>query len=229
MHEREGGLERIADDVAERAGALHALGDAGRLRSGLWMDEDERLQLLGLLPEWVELGGGDLLALDAAADGGADQAKLLHAALELLGSDLRILQCDRRIADKAARESLAHLRDLGGVQIEHAAGEIAVGGVPERVDAERLHVDAISVHVDDARHLDWKAEAALQLLPRGALERRAVDEIEHGRHCAVRMHVDGPHAAARDVDLAAGCDLRGRVAQATADANAPGRDSRDMA
>jgi hypothetical protein len=118
------------------------------------------------------------------------------------------LQSDRRIADEAAGESLAHLRDLGGLQVEHAAGEIAVGAVPERVDAERLHVDAVPIHVDDARGLDREAEAALQLLPSGALERRAVDEIEHGRHRAVSMHVDGPHTAAGDVDLAAGRDLR---------------------
>jgi hypothetical protein len=95
---------------------LHALGDTGRLRGRLRMDEDERLQLLGLLPERIEFGGCNLFALDTATDGGADQAKLLHAALELLGGDLGILQCDRRIADETARESLVHLRDLGGLQ-----------------------------------------------------------------------------------------------------------------
>src|SRR5262245_229309 len=100
MHQRKRGLERIADDVAKRARALHALGDASRLRRGLRMDEDERLQLLSFLPEWIELGGRNLLALDAASDGGANQAKLLHAALELLGGNLRILQRDRRIADE---------------------------------------------------------------------------------------------------------------------------------
>src|SRR5262249_21380352 len=123
MHQRERGFERIADDVAERARALHTLRDASRLRGGLRMDEDERLQLLGLLPERTEPGGRYLLALDAPADRGANQAKLLHAALELLGGKLRILQCDRRIADEATRESLAHLGDLGGLQVEHAAGK----------------------------------------------------------------------------------------------------------
>src|SRR5262245_52341371 len=193
------------------------------------MDEDERLQLFSFLPERIELGGRNLLALDAAADGGANQAKLLHAALELLGGNLRILQRDRRIADEATWENLAHLRDLGGLQVEYAAGEIAVGAVPERVDAEGLHVDAVPVHVGNAGRLDREAEAALQLLPRGALEGGAVDKIEHGRHRAVRMHVDGPHTAAGDVDLAAGCDLRGRTAQTAADANAAGRDRRGVA
>src|SRR5215470_14263081 len=108
MHQRERGFERIADDVAERAGALHAPGNTGRLRCGLRMDEDERLQLLRLFPERIEPGGGNLLALDTAADGGADQAKFFHAVLELLGGNLRILQGDWCIADKAARERLAH-------------------------------------------------------------------------------------------------------------------------
>jgi hypothetical protein len=69
----------------------------------------------------------------------------------------------------------------------------------------------------------------LQLLPRGTLERRAVDKIKHRRHRAVRMHVDGPHAAARDVDLAAWCDLRCRMAQSATDADAAGRDGRGAA
>ena len=137
------------------------------------MDEDQRLQLLGLLPERIELGGGDLLALDAAADGSADQAELLHAVLELLGGEVGKLQRHRRVADEAARESLAHLAtSFCALQVEDAAGEIAVGAVPERVDAERLDVDAVLVHVGDARGRDRKAEIALEL-PLGARARTA--------------------------------------------------------
>src|SRR5262249_5023005 len=87
--ERDRGLERVTDHVAERARALDALGDAGRLWRRLRMDENERLQLLRLLPERVEPRGRDLLAFDIAADGGAHQSELLHALLELLGGKLR--------------------------------------------------------------------------------------------------------------------------------------------
>src|SRR5262249_10714803 len=92
MSERERGFERIADHVAERAATLDPFGDARRLRRGLRMDEDQGLKFLGLFPKGIEPGSGDLFALDAAADGGADEAQIFHAVLELLRGKLRKLQ-----------------------------------------------------------------------------------------------------------------------------------------
>ena len=45
----------------------------------------------------------------------------------------------------------------------------------------------------------------------------------------MRMHVDGPHAAAANVDLAAWCDLRRGMAQSAANADAAGGDGRGVA
>jgi hypothetical protein len=45
----------------------------------------------------------------------------------------------------------------------------------------------------------------------------------------VSMHVDGPHAAAGNIDLAAGRYLRRGMAQSAADADAAGRHGRGVA
>src|SRR5262249_22675439 len=136
MGERDRGLERVTDHVAERARALDALGDAGRLRRRLGMDEHERLQFLRLLPERVEPGARDLLACDIAADASTDQSELLHALLELLGGELRKLQRHRRVAHETAGERLAHLRHVDALHIEDAPREVTVGAIPEGIDAE---------------------------------------------------------------------------------------------
>src|SRR5207244_8447175 len=80
MRERERGLERVPDGVVEAAVALQAVVEVAR---ALRMHEDQHAELLGLGPERVELGVGELQALDAAADRGAAQAELLHDVLEL--------------------------------------------------------------------------------------------------------------------------------------------------
>src|SRR5262245_1318704 len=193
------------------------------------MNEDERLQLLGLLPERIELGRTDFLALNAATDGGADQSEVLHAVLELLGGEFGELQRNRRVADETAGDRLAHLRDLDALEVIEATGKIAVGAVPEGVDAERLHVDAVLVHVGDALGLDWEAEVAFELLAGGTLERRAADQVEHRGHRAVSVHVDGSHAAAADDDFAPRRGLRGRVPKPTADADHSSRGRRGVA
>ena len=50
---------------------------------------------------------------------------------------------------------------------------------------------------------DRESQACLELRRAGLLDRRAFDDVEHGRHGAVRVHVDGPHPAAADRDLPA--------------------------
>ena len=190
------------------------------------MDEDQRLQLLGLFPEGVELGRGDFFALDAAADGGANQAQAVHAVLELLGGELRKLQRHRRVAQKAAGNRLAHLRELFTLDVEHPAREVAVRRVPERVDAEHLHVDAVLVHVRDPRSLNRKAEVPLELSAGRCLKWRTFDDVEHGRHGAVRVHVHGLDSTAAYCDLAppwgAG-RLSCRMSDAATDADDAGR------
>jgi hypothetical protein len=86
---------RVADRVVEPAAAPEPPGDRGGDAGGLRMDEHEHAKLLGLGPEGMELRVGQLLAVDAAADGGAAQAVLPDALLELLGGEVGMLQGDR--------------------------------------------------------------------------------------------------------------------------------------
>src|ERR1700738_3975359 len=68
VRERDGGLERVADHVVEEPVALEA-GGGVQLRDALRVDEHRHPELLGLGPERMEPGIGDLQAIDAAPDG----------------------------------------------------------------------------------------------------------------------------------------------------------------
>src|SRR5439155_47531 len=81
-------------------------------------------------------------AVDAAADAGAAQPVLLHAVLELLGGQIGILQRHRREGDEAVGMGGAGLAELRILDLTDLPGEIALGLVPVRVDAERLDVVA---------------------------------------------------------------------------------------
>ena len=189
------------------------------------MDEDQRLQLLGFFPEGVELGGGDFFALDVAADGGANEAQMFHAVFELLGGELRKLQRHRAVAQEATGNGLTHRGEFFTLEVEHPARQVAVRRVPERIDAEHLHIDAIFVHVRDARSLNRKAKVPFKLPAGRCLELRAFDDVKHGRHGAVRVHVHGRDATAAHGDLvpwSAG-RLRKGMSYSATDANHPGR------
>src|SRR4029077_2408028 len=102
-----------------------------------------------------------------------------------------------------ARNGLAHLCELFALDVVHAASEVAVRRVPERIDAEHLHVDTILVHIRNARSRDREAKIPLELSPCWSLQWRAFDELEHGRYCTVRMHIHGLDPATANGDLAA--------------------------
>src|SRR5690242_2756757 len=100
MRERDRGLERIADDVREAAVALESLVEADRARG---VHENQAAELLGLRPERMELRIGEILAIDIGSNRAAAQAEFPDALLELLGREVRVLQCDRREPDEAVR------------------------------------------------------------------------------------------------------------------------------
>src|SRR4051812_32142542 len=93
--QRDRGLERIADRVAEReAREPFAFGEAG------WMEHDERVELLGLLPERLERGVGQLASGDVGEDLRALEAEPADAALELF---CRFVAVRHRHAAKAGK------------------------------------------------------------------------------------------------------------------------------
>ncbi|WP_366946317.1 DUF3566 domain-containing protein [uncultured Bradyrhizobium sp.] len=87
------------------------------------------------------------------------------------------------------------LGELLVLQIDQLLGRVAVGLVPERIDAQRLDVDALRVH---------GLEAVRAVLQMGRTELEVHHRQRFGKR-AVRMDVDGLDAAAVDHDLAAAC------------------------
>src|SRR5262249_6514162 len=112
MRQRDGRLERVADHVPEIAVALEPALELRRRARHLRVDEDEAAELLALRPEGMELRIADLLAVDAAADGGAAQPVLLDAFLELLGGQVGMLEGHAGEGYEAVGMSGARRREL---------------------------------------------------------------------------------------------------------------------
>ena len=161
------------------------------------MNEDEDAQLLGLGPERVEHWIGELLPGDTRADRRATKPQLLHAMDELLHGQIRVLKRHRGEGDEAVRVVRAELRKLVVLDADDFGCKIALRAVPVRVDTERLHVDALLVHLPDAPLAHLVDPRAALLCHRSAAHR------ERFRYDAVRMHVDGFDALPADFHDAA--------------------------
>src|SRR5438093_5855284 len=81
MGEGNRGFERIADDVGQQAVALETLLE---VRNTLRVEKHQDAEFLSFGPEGVELGIGQLLAVDASPDGDPAQPQALDAVFELL-------------------------------------------------------------------------------------------------------------------------------------------------
>src|ERR1700687_6525502 len=77
--------ERLADYVRQETIALQP---ALCFREPLGMNEDECLQLFGLLPKWIKLRSGEFFAVDAATDQATAHILLLHALFQLIRGQL---------------------------------------------------------------------------------------------------------------------------------------------
>jgi hypothetical protein len=136
----------------------------------------------------MKLGIAQLQAVDAAAEAGAAQAVFLHALLELLDGEVRMLQRHRREGDEPVGLRRADLRERLVLDLDELARDVPVRRVPVGVDAERLDVDALLVHRADAVCLAGHEEGF-------RLERSPHQGHRRG-HRAVRVHVHGLHALA---------------------------------
>ncbi len=114
------------------------------------MQEDEHAEFLRLGPDRVEFLRRQFLAIDASPDGGAAQAERLDAVDKLLDREIRMLQRHGREGDEALLMRRAEFGELFVLNPDELRREVALGLVPERIDAERLDVDALRVHRLDA-------------------------------------------------------------------------------
>ena len=178
----------------------HVLGGA---RGGLRVHEQQHAQLLRLRPERIELAVGQLLPFDAAADGGAAQAELSDRLVQLIGREVGMLQRQRRHPDEAIGVLGAPLRDLFVLERDEIARQRAIGRVAPGVDVDRLVVDALRVHVDQALRIAQHDVAGEVGLGAAAASGVSLTRFHHLRHEAVGVNIDRLDAAAADRHLAA--------------------------
>ena len=173
---RHRGLERQADEVAHVVG----LEPLARQDLAVRMDEDECAQLVCRRPHRLERRIVEVAAVDVRADLRAAQAELAHHAAKLVGGLLRLLQRQGRKPYEAVGMARHHGGDL--VVLQHRAGDAERGllVVEEGMHrgADRLHVDAVPVHVG-------KPQVEVEALARHRpLHHLAVD-LHDGRAVAV--------------------------------------------
>ena len=140
----------------------------------------------------MKLRIGELVAGDARADGGAAQPELLHTVHELLHREIGKLQRNRREGHEAIRVFSAELGEPVVLHADHLGHDIALRSIPPRVDAERLHVDALAIHLADAPRpdlLDPRSAVVFHLEP---------EQRVRFRNHAMRVHVDRRHATTAD-------------------------------
>ncbi len=92
VRKKHGRFQGISDHIAEHAASLHAVANAGGVGAILRVNEDQRLQFLGLGPEGIELRIGQLFSFAVRADGDAAQTMILDALFHLLRREFRELQ-----------------------------------------------------------------------------------------------------------------------------------------
>ena len=149
MRQGDRGFERVADRVGQKAAAGEP---AARLQfpGAERVHKNEDAELFGLCPDRVELRVGQFLPGDAAADREAAQPQSLDRMFELLDGELGMLQGHRCEGDKAVRRRGAELGQLFVLDADQLGRRVALRAIPKRVDAERLDIDPLRVHLLDA-------------------------------------------------------------------------------
>jgi hypothetical protein len=152
----------------------------------------------------MELGIGQFLAGDAAADADAAEAELLDRVFDLFRGKIRMLQCRRREADEAVGVGRAELDQSLVLDLDQLGRDVALGAVPVGVDAERFDVDALRIHRRDAH-------AGIGHQQARCLE-RVLDQGHRRGHRAMGVDVNRLDPFAVDHDLpAAAMRMRLRV------------------
>ncbi len=194
MRQGDRGFERVANRVRQQAIAVQPAARfqfAGAER----VHEHKDVQGFALGPEGVEFGVGEILARHAAAHAHAAETEGLDGVLDLFGGEVGILQGGGGKGDEPIGLRGAELDQCLVLHPDQFGCCIALGSVPEGIDAERLDIDASLVHLRQA-----VAEIGPQQTRRFQW---VIDQVGRLRDNAVRVYVNGLNAPATDGDLAA--------------------------
>ena len=228
VRQRDRGLGRQGDRVRQPAIPFQPIGE---FRDGLRMNEQHGAEFLGLGPDRMEFRVGEFLAGDAAADRGAAQPLFFHRGFELLDGEIRELQRQRGEGGETVGLRRAEFGELFVLYPDDLGGEVAILAIPERVDRQHLHVDALCVHRLEALVERGRDKG----LPSGLLHRRLEGRVVVAHQLfglveqAMGMDVDRLDALAVDHDRQArsaappGLLRAGRVEQRTAAKRHAGR------
>src|SRR5262245_9278514 len=192
VRQRDRGLEWIADRIGQQAAAGEP---TARLQfaGAKWVHESQHAQFLALRPERVEFWVRQFLAGNTAGNADAAKPEFLDRVLDLLRSEIGKLQRRRPEADETIGMTGTELDQRLVLHFDQLFDRVALGAVPEWVDAQRLDIDARLVHV---------REAVPDIRPkqRGCFE-RVIDQLRGVGNDAVRVHIDGLDPLTGDSDL----------------------------
>src|SRR6266478_3641989 len=197
-------FERLADYVRQEPISLQP---ALRLGEPLRMNEDERLQMLGPLPEWIKLWSGEFFAVDAAADQATAHVLLLHAPFQLVRCKLGELHRHGSQTYKSFRMARAQFFDCLILDLDDLAGQIPLCPIPERIDAHNLHIDSFPVHalqpgIDDV-HIVAGAASRGELVPYALRFFISFHQVQSFGNQNMGVHIYRQHSLATDCDLPA--------------------------
>src|SRR4029450_7172959 len=203
--------DRAIDQVADGVGQVIALRPRAHQRLAALMEEHQRAELLGGLPERTELRLLERAAVDVIVDLDALEPDLRHAALELPDRRLDVLHGERAEARASLWPRLRHCADLvvGGPRRGQRDLRVEVIVVEPDVRRDDVHVDAQRVHVggpllgrppgawrenlapapDDRLFLAALVLLALERVPVAAL----LGALPEALRSQVRVHVDASH------------------------------------
>ena len=181
------------------------------------VDENEGAQLVRRRPHRLECGIVEVLAVDVRADLGAAQTEHPHGAGELVRRSLRILQRQRGEPHEAIGIAVDHGGNLVVLQGRAGGAERRLLVVEEGVHggADRLHRDAVVVHVGQAQIQvpTFPRHRPLHHLAPNLHDGRAVGLRDQLRRHPRRFLAEPPDRLLRqhmgvDVDGAAACHHR---------------------
>ena len=205
--EGEGRLQGMADDVVEIAISLQPAFVYG-CSGDLGMDEDQRFEFLGLGPDGIKFGRGEILAIHAAANGKATHALFLDALFDLLDGKGCMLQGDAAKADETIGVGGAKRGNFLVLNLDDLAREALICPIPPRIDGNGLHINSHLVEVRqaliDVEDVAQAIGVSLLRVAMVALARDPIfDEVPSFGHTNVRVHVNDRHALAVDGDWSA--------------------------